>query len=167
VKLPEAEVVHRSGERLRIRVASRKGDEAFFAALERRLTDEGAIAAARPLTGSILITGDLASPDWVKAMGARTQSFDLTVVNRRKVTPSAAHLVSPIGALNRYVRRFTNDELDIFGAVFILLMTTGIIQVLRGNLRLPPWYTAFWYAFGIFTKSILDRIDTDPFPSAD
>ncbi len=167
MNLPEAEVVHHTGERLRIRVSSRKGDRAFFEDLEKRFRDEGAIAAARPITGSILITGDLASPEWAKDMGERTRSFDLTVVSRRKAAPSAAYVVAPIGALNRHVRRFTNDELDIFGAVFVLLMTTGIIQILRGNLRLPPWYTAFWYAFGIFTKSILDRIDTDPFPSAD
>ena len=28
-------------------------------------------------------------------------------------------------------------------------------EMAREANRTPPWYTAFWYAFGLFTKSLL------------
>jgi hypothetical protein len=37
------------------------------------------------------------------------------------------------------------------------LLGTGIYQIVRGNFGAPPWYTAFWYAFGVFTKSLIDK----------
>jgi hypothetical protein len=36
----------------------------------------------------------------------------------------------------------------------------AVVEIMRGNFRMPPWYTAFWYAFGLFTKSMLDRTDS-------
>jgi len=39
------------------------------------------------------------------------------------------------------------------------LLGLGLYQILRGNFRAPPWYTAFWYALGIFTKSLSDKGD--------
>lgn len=165
MNLPEAEVVHQIRGRLRIRVSSRRGDAAFFDDLAKRFNDEGASAAIRPVTGSILVTGDLATPEWVRDMGARTRTFVLKFPPASPM-PAAAHVIAPIASLNRGIRRFTHGELDIFGAVFVVLLTTGIVEIFRGNFRTPPWYTAFWYAFGIFTKSILDHMDTEPPPPA-
>lgn len=46
---------------------------------------------------------------------------------------------------------------DLPGMAFLTLLGVGIYQLVRGNFAAPPWYTAFWYAMGIFTKSIMEK----------
>jgi hypothetical protein len=70
-------------------------------------------------------------------------------------------LVEPVGALSDSIRQFSKGELDLPGMAFLALLGVGIYQIARGNLRAPPWYTAFWYAMGIFTKSIVDNKNGD------
>ncbi len=55
--MPIAQCVHRTPSRARIRIQSRKGDQAFFAALQERLNqcEQVTGAAVSTLTGSILI----------------------------------------------------------------------------------------------------------------
>jgi hypothetical protein len=31
--------------------------------------------------------------------------------------------------------------------------------MMRGNIKAPAWYTAFWYALGIFSRGSLDDWD--------
>jgi len=33
---------------------------------------------------------------------------------------------------------------------------------MRGNFGIPPWYTAFWYSFGVYTKQIAGGLREDP-----
>ena len=40
---------------------------------------------------------------------------------------------------------------------FGVLLALGIYQISRGNFMAPAWYTAFWYAFGVLTKTLIDR----------
>jgi hypothetical protein len=53
--------------------------------------------------------------------------------------------------------QFTGGWLDLPGMAFLLLLGIGIYQIRRGNIGLPPWYTAFWYAFGVYTKSLVEK----------
>jgi hypothetical protein len=46
---------------------------------------------------------------------------------------------------------------DLPGMVFLSALLIGLYELARGNFRPPPWYTAFWYAFGVYSKSLMDR----------
>jgi hypothetical protein len=41
------------------------------------------------------------------------------------------------------------------------LVITGVYQILRGQFRTPPWYTAFWYAFGLLTMFVVKKSISD------
>ena len=58
--LPEASISHQSVDRLRIKVASRKGDAGYFANVVKSLSGLRKFKhlAANPLTGSVLCVGE-------------------------------------------------------------------------------------------------------------
>lgn len=156
--LPPAQVGHRTAGRLRVRVPSMRGDAGFFRrAVETLSRLEGVRhCEARPNTGSLLLAGDLQDLERVGAYAEETHLFSLDLTQASPV-PLSRRLVTPLGDLNASVSRFTGGEIDLGGMVFLGLLGAGIVQILRGNLGAPPWYTAFWYALGIFTKSLADR----------
>ena len=55
--------------------------------------------------------------------------------------------------MSQSLRRFSSGELDLAVMVFIALLGVGVYQIARGNFGAPPWYTAFWYALGVLTKT--------------
>ena len=40
--------------------------------------------------------------------------------------------------------------MDLAGILLLFLLIAGMTEILRGKIQMPPWYTAFWYAFGIY-----------------
>jgi hypothetical protein len=46
---------------------------------------------------------------------------------------------------------------DLTSALFAALVIFGISELIRGHWKTPPWYTAFWYAFGGYSKVLLDQ----------
>ena len=160
--LPEAKIVHLIPGRLRIRVPARSGNRAYFAAAVEKLSspDRPFSVDINENTGSFLFTGKEIDPVVIGSQAAEMGLFVLTPPARNAV-PISRRLVEPLGQLNRSLQRFTRGEVDLAGAAFIGLITVGVVQIVRGNLRLPPWYTAFWYAMGVFSKSIVDRIQDE------
>jgi hypothetical protein len=161
--VPDAFVRHRVGKkRIRLAVPSRKGDSAYFANLLERLDDFSAFdrREVNPLTGSLILEDSRLD---LVALGEYAQTNHLFLLHHEHLPaePFAAQVAKPIGAASRQIRKFTGGELDLPGAVFIGLLTFGLFEIARGNFRLPPWYTAFWYAFGVFSKSMLDRSKAD------
>lgn len=156
--VPIARVIHRTPERMRIRVDSRKGDADYFAGLKRSFTDRFNFQAltVNHLTGSVLIVDPSIDPSAVAEHAAENGLFDLQELHPPRYV-LARKVSSPVTALNRSVERLSGGDVDMAGLVFIALFVYGVVEILRGNLRRPPWYTALWYAFGVFTKSIVDR----------
>ena len=62
-------------------------------------------------------------------------------------------LGTPFGSVSRRIRAFTGNAADLSGLAVLALLTVGVYQIARGNFGAPAWYTAFWYALGIFNKS--------------
>jgi hypothetical protein len=158
--VPIAHVSHRTPERMRIRIPLRKGDADYFARLEKSLTDRFNFQklTVNHLTGSILIVDPSIDPAAVADHGRENELFDLQVLQPPREA-LARKVSSPVAALNRSIERFSGGDVDAAGLVFIALCVYGVIEIARGNLRRPPWYTALWYAFGVFTKSIVDRAE--------
>jgi hypothetical protein len=159
--LPPATISHRTHGRLRIRVASRKGDREFFSHLQQTLQKKMELQSIQTnaLTGSVLILDPDIDVAVVSDQAAANNLFALQDRDPKKV-PLAKSLMIPIQEADQKIKGFTGGEVDILGAIFILLCIYGLLEIFRGNAKSPPWYTAFWYAFGIFTKSMVDRSES-------
>jgi hypothetical protein len=156
--LPQAIVSHQTAERLRIKIPSRKGDGAFFSSVKHSLDRDMKydLVNVNALTGSVLIVD---SGVEVEALANCASQEHLFTLEHRlvPVQPLGRTLFAPVLDLNRKISGFTDGAVDFPGLIFLALCGFGIYEILRGNFRPPPWYTAFWYAFGIFTKSMVDR----------
>lgn len=150
---PEAQCVHRTPVRFRVRIPSKKGDKAFFAYLQAQLAQCEAVTATlpNPVTGGLLIshTGDMLS---IVEYAERNKLFRL---ERAKNNPgSVAHAtVTTYKTLDAQIKRLSGSKLDVAHTAFLTLVGAGIYQISRGRLSAPAWYTAFWYALNIFLKA--------------
>jgi hypothetical protein len=144
---------------LRIRIPSRRKDHRYFERLRGEFLRLESLerVEVNPVTGSVLLTGSRLDPVAVENYARSQGLFDL-----RQKKPSSAPvtrtIVEPLGTLSSGLKRITGGRLDLPGLVFILLLASGISEIIKGNFRAPPWYTAFWYAFGVFTKSLVDMV---------
>jgi hypothetical protein len=110
------------------------------------------LVSANPVTGSLLVEGEAIDVGRVRRLGAERQLFDLEE-SAAAPLPLSCKIVAPLGDLDNALRGATGGEVDMAGAVFVALLASGIYEISRGNFALPAWYTAFWYAFGVFSKS--------------
>jgi hypothetical protein len=159
---PGAYICHHSPQRLRIKITSRKGDAAYFDKLQAALARFRAFERLEinALTGSVLIVDEQFDVDDI-AKHARTRNlFDLKDQDTSR-SPMTTQLVSHLENLNTSIRRLTAGDMDLAGVLLLVLLMSGLIQLVRGNLRMPPWYTAFWYAFGIYKLASVIK-ENDP-----
>jgi hypothetical protein len=149
--LPGAFICHQSSQRLRIKVASRKGNAGYFEKLQTTLARLRTFDSleVNPLTGSILIVDSYIDVDEIAEYAQSRRLFDLMGQDNSR-SPMTTQLVSHLENLNKNIRRLTTGEMDLAGILLLLLLISGLTELLRGNIRMPPWYTAFWYAFGIY-----------------
>ena len=154
-EIPIAHVSHRSSGRLRIRVPGKRGDEGYFSFLSAAFSGlkDFEELRANTITGSVLIE----DPEVDEAAIAYfAEKNDLFLLREKKDSrlPVSVEIGNHMKELSAGIRGFSRGELDLPSVVFMVLVANGIYQIARGNIGAPPWYTAFWYALGIFTKSI-------------
>lgn len=154
--VPEARIVHRIAGRMRVRVLSRKGDAAYFATVEESVRSLHGVESveADPLTGGILIRHAI-DPRAIVEYAAQKELFLAKEEKAGKAGGTVLHdvLGAPFGSLTRRIRGFTGNAADLSGLAVLALLSVGVYQIARGNFGAPAWYTAFWYALGIFNKS--------------
>jgi hypothetical protein len=151
---------------LRIRFPSQRGNQEYFADLQKALSGyEGAEAVeVNGLTGSLLLVGDELDLRSVLAFGEENSLFTVEKAAdkpRQRPEHLPGKIVKPLQGLHHAMGQFTGGNLDLSGLVFLLLLGTGAYQIARGNFGAPPWYTAFWYAFGVFTKQLVEEAERD------
>ncbi len=158
----EALVVHKMAGRIRIRVPSKRGDVAYFTTVKEALSAcvgvEGVEVA--PLTAGVLVRCHGPTEgviEWAQSQGL----FAVREEQSIKVTAFHDAVADRFGALNDRIRAVTGEGFDLPGLAFLALMGAGIYQIARGNFAAPAWYTAFWYALGLFGKSSGKKGDRD------
>jgi hypothetical protein len=151
MELPGAYICHQSSQRLRIKITSRKGNAEYFEKLHGTLSRFETFdrLEVNVLTGSVLIVGEHPDVENIAAYAKARNLFDLMNQNQSS-SPITTQLVSRLENLNTSIRRLTAGEMDLAGILLLLLLISGLTELVRGNIRMPPWYTAFWYAFGIY-----------------
>jgi hypothetical protein len=156
--LPEARIGHRTSRRVRLKVPSQKGRSDYFARLQQELSREKKLGKVEvnPLTASVLIHECSVDIEAIAEYGESHGLFQLQTEEEEPV-PISRRVVEPLGSLSERIRAFSGGTLDLAGVAFLALLFIGGYQIARGEFRAPPWYTAFWYALGVFTKSIVDK----------
>lgn len=156
--LPAAHIGHQTAERIRIRIPSRKGDAAYFSEVRAVLRKNVPMAGieVNPATGSVLLKGSQVDAAAIASVGDETSLFALET-RPSGIEPLSKKVATPFRDLSRSVDRFSGGELDLPGMAFLALIGVGVYQLARGNIVAPPWYSAFWYALGLFTKHIVDK----------
>lgn len=159
--LPTAIITHRLPGRVRLHIDSRKGDAAFFQSAERRLKEALAYrhVAGAAITGSLVVADDQLDVGRLRRTG---QELALFTVSDHEVivrpVPLAQRMVAPLRWTNHQINRLSEGALDLTGALIIGLIGFGLLELARGDFRRPPWYTLFWYAFGLFSKTLFDEL---------
>jgi len=154
---PAAYVSHRAPQRLRIRIPSEKGNSSFFSGLIDRFAACPGVEEIKvnAQIGSALILGDTkVATDFAK----KNELFHLKPVSRPRKTFFAG-VADTFRSYDKNLRQITGGELDISSLVFLSLLISGIWQIAKGNLGMPAWYTAFYYALGVFTHTQVDEPD--------
>jgi hypothetical protein len=158
--MPDAHVAHSTSTRLRIKIPAKRGDGGYFSVLQDEFVrfsgfERVEVSAA---AASILFVDPGIDRELIAEV-AETRGLFKLVHGKGVEEPIARRVIAPLEQTSRRLKDFTGDELDLTTAVFVTLLGVGTFQVLRGNLTLPPWYTAFWYALGVFTKLMVDKAD--------
>jgi len=156
---PTAYVIHSSKGRLRIQIHEKKKDASFFASMKKHLKQLGFIdnIIVNDLTGSILMTGKEIDINKIQSYAQKNSLFDIQKKKKENLIsfptlpkPLTKILTEPIDNLNDFIKQTSNNNIDLAGMFFLSLMGVGTFQVIRGNVILPSWHTAFWYSLGIY-----------------
>ncbi|MFH1112889.1 MAG: hypothetical protein V1792_03125 [Pseudomonadota bacterium] len=157
--IPKAYVVHRARRRMRVRVPSRKGDESYFSAVQEvlaTLPDVENVCVNHRTGSALIITGsDVAA---IADAAMRHGLFSLEPGHRERTTLIDT-VSNGVKAGNDRLLRFTGGELDIASMVFLFMLVSGVYQIMRGNVTVPAWYAAFYYAHHFFSKIHTDGED--------
>lgn len=150
---PLAHISHRTRERLRIKIPSRKGDRKYFASLKERFSSLEGIESLEinPVTGSLLF---IHSSD-MRAIAEHAMANNLFILRGLDSFPAGLQqrVSGTFKGINARLKTATGGEIDMGGLAFLVLLGIGAYQISMGNLTALPWYAAFWYAFNIFLKS--------------
>ena len=163
--IPEAYISHRINQRIRVKIPSKRGQVDFFSELERAFSGRDNLeqrVEVNPYTASALFLGRY-SLKTIAEKGRKTGLFDLQSSKIRKET-LLGNVRNTFKDADKSLLKFSGGELDIPSVIFLGLVGHGLYQFVRGNLTGPPWYTAFWYALGVFSRSGLssmEEIETD------
>ncbi|MCX7823902.1 MAG: hypothetical protein N2260_10760 [Syntrophobacterales bacterium] len=152
----EAYIAHQTRNRLRIRLKRGHIPEKLVPTIMETLSLIPGVELVKvnPVTGSILLQGSTLEPK--KVMEILTNSLSIRFEASSPIHP-VQRAIQPFIHLDKTLRDITGGEVGLTEAGFLALLSIGAIQVLRGNITAPPWYTAFWYAFGVFSKALIEK----------
>ncbi|MCL0062218.1 hypothetical protein M1N49_00765 [Thermodesulfovibrionales bacterium] len=152
----DAFIVHLTPRRVRVKIPSKKGDVSFWESVKKQFSDYHGITIieVNPVTGSALFT----HTEDIGMIGKYAQANNLFRFKdlKQDLTNEATTLRQRISktfeATNNHVKRLTGGNLDVPVTMFLILIGVGIYQISRGNIMIPAWHTAFWYALGMFSN---------------
>ena len=147
--LPAARISHFTARRLRIRVPEKRRDTAFFDTVAERLASWDSVerVETNPLTASVLIHFSDADRLFLEAI-AKNDLFeiDLDAALRPPTDPVVTRsAVQSFDTADHALRRWTQNLIDMRSALFLLLLTGGLLQLMRRRLDTPA-PTLLWYA---------------------
>ena len=166
----EAQVLHFTPGRIRIKHSKVKDNAAFAEEIQRKLSSVSGVSQvkANPLTGSVLVLFDdqrVEPPSSLLDMGQTLdlfpENFDVSSLSTgqqiqaedsgRVDLPNLAEVIDGLFAiLNGRVAKATGGVADLKELIPLALSLLGFVKALRSKPASIPWHSYFWYAFGIY-----------------
>lgn len=148
---PQAKLVHRTNNRLRLRIPSQKGNLRYFKTLADSCAAIEGISSVETnhLTGSVLFKYKRGTTDLINSFN-QMGLFRIMVDDKGRLHQKIESLFVDA---DMKVTRATGGELNLAMLAFLVFGGAGIYQISRGNFNALPWYTALWYAFSLFKKT--------------
>jgi hypothetical protein len=145
-----------------MRIPSEKGHPDFFSSVKGKLVkmQQLQMLEASAVTGTVLMVADRIDIEAVAEFAEEEGLFRLRTTQHEPV-PLSHRIAEHVRDVSGWVHRLTGGEADLAGMAFVALLGVGLYEIMRGNFKTPPWYTAFWYALGVFTKSVADKTRLD------
>jgi hypothetical protein len=146
--LPAARISHFTARRLRIKVPEKRRDTGFFAVMAERLAGWESVdqVETNPLTASILIHFSDPQRLFLEAVAKNDMfeiDFDAVFAQPEPVINRAA--VQSFETADHVLRGWTDNQIDIRGVLFLVLLAGGIFQLVRRRFDTPA-PTLLWYA---------------------
>ncbi|MCM2284994.1 MAG: hypothetical protein NDI81_09450 [Desulfobacula sp.] len=167
---PQATIEHRMTGRIRIRITgpARPKNE-YFETLEALIKKEFNFQTVliRPGTGSMVLKDPNLDLEALARFGQSQGLFLLETGKTSSRTPVTGHSKRYIKKLNHGIRKISGGRLDMSSSIFFLLIFHAMGEIIRGNLALPSWFTALWFASTLYNRDILNSGDADGHPHAD
>jgi hypothetical protein len=147
--LPAARISHYTARRLRVRVPEKRRDTAFFAAVAERLATWESVerVETNPITASVLIHFSNPQRLFLEAI-VKNDLFDIDFdaafaeLSEPVVSRAAARSFE---TADQALRRWTQNQIDIRGVLFVVLLAGGVFQLLRRRIDTPA-PSLLWYA---------------------
>jgi hypothetical protein len=143
---PLARVAHSLPGRKRIKIDARRGDAAYFAALEKGLAECPGVGTVTtdPRTGMALISHTAED----SVLWSHIAEHDLFQLGKNETSvPTPVH--SSIAGTEHKSYTKSEKRPDIRRLIFLAMMSMGVVQVIKGNIAIPA-IAAFWYAYCVF-----------------
>lgn len=146
---PLARVAHSLPGRKRVKIDEKRGDDAYFATLEKELAEcPGVVMVTTdPRMGTALISHTTEDPD----LWSYVAEHELFELGKSQATARTLTRTSIVGE----TKPFKNKSYAKYGngpnmrlLIFLGMMGMGIAQAIKGNIAIPA-IAAFWYAFSI------------------
>jgi len=151
--LSTALLIHRTPERMRLRVPSRRGQVPYFEQLVQQLTALPGIERieTNPVTGSVLLSPAIDAA----SLGSFAEQHKLFVLGTDPSmlsVPLATGLARGFEGVNGQIRKLSGGSLDLASVGFLALAAAALVQLNRGHV-LGPASTLLWYASGLLLMS--------------
>lgn len=152
------QLVHRTQHRARLAFPRRRRDRAFFARLERELSELAPVDSVRvdPRTGTVLVyhRGELRE---VLALARERRLFAVEAAPHR--TP-LFHLHAGVRWADAWLRSVSEGRIDLQCVGVLWLAGAGLWQVTRGHV-LPAGFSLLWQAgvLGMYAGSEMRSAD--------
>ena len=150
--LAAAAIAHSARGRTRYKITARRRDAGYFATVEQQLSKAPEVerVEVNPLTCSVLVHHRCS----VETLNAYAEKGGLFLVS---ALPERPHdLLRQRGSfLDRQLQDLTGQSLDLRSLTLLLLLSIGLVQLLRGQFAAPA-LTVFWYAASLYALSGVD-----------
>ncbi len=145
-----ARVCHSTPGRLRIRIETRRRDDAFFHQLAESLARVPGVLRvdANPLTATVLVFHSLESAILVREIGARGCAFPSTDEPKLGAAEQIFNSSRPCAAVGL---RAAGISADTRALAILALFGMAIHQAIEGNVMVPA-VSLLWYAFNLLVR---------------
>ena len=149
---PSAYVVHRTRERLRLRIREKRNDAEYFEQVHRELarTCDDVDVRINPTTGSVLLIHPEIDSAQLHARLSELESFHV-FEGPEPGTPALTPLAAGISRIDHAISESSGGAADLRTLLFIGIMALAMRQLMRGQIMVPA-LALVWNAFDLAAR---------------